>query len=334
MTSNASYRSMGLALALAAAASAGHAQPVATAPLTGSFVVVANQRSGVATLIDIASGRAIDVDLGGNPHEVAVSPDSRFAALTIPSELVGSSRRILVLDLATAKVLRAIDLGDYRGPHGIAFVSDSVALVGTLAGTSAIYVDVRNGRVLRAIDGLPANPYVIALTATGRAYVSSPRSGKVTEIDVAAGTRMRTIDIPDDPAGIAVSADGKELYAAVWRDKVGGGIAIFDLTTGAVTAKLPATQPRRMTVTADGKLLVVTDGSVLRLIERASRRERTLALGQRAGGSGVACAPDSRRCYVTLSRAGEVLEVDVAAARVLRRFAARRGVDGVAYVAR
>ncbi len=269
-----------------------------------------------------------------DPHEVAVAPDARVAALTIPSQGFRSGRKVVVLDLASATTLRTIDVGDYRNPHGVAFLSDSVALVGTLAGTSAVYVDVRNGRVLRSIDGLPPNPYIIALTATGRAYVSSPHSSKVSEIDVAAARVTRTISIPDDPAGIAVSADGKELYAAVWRENAGGGIAIVDLDKGVVSAKLPATQPRRMTVTADGKLVVVSDRDHLRIVDRASRQVRSVALGQNAGGSGVACSPDSTRCYVALSQAGEVVEVDVSAARVVRRFAAGKGVDGVDYVAR
>jgi YVTN family beta-propeller protein len=188
--------------------------------------------------------------------------------------------------------------------------------------------------VLGAVDGLPANPYVIKLTATGRAYVSSPHSSKVTEIDVGTKRVTRTIDIPDDPAGIAVSADGRELYAAVWRQNVGGGIAIFDLEKGVVAAKLPATQPRRLAVTADGNRVIVSDRDHLRIVDRASRQVRSVALGQNAGGSGVACSPDSTRCYVALSQAGEIVEVDVGAARVMRRFAAQRGVDGAAYVAR
>ena len=216
----------------------------------------------------------------------------------------------------------------------MAFISDSVALIGTLGGTSVVYLDVRNGRVLRAVDGLPANPYVIKLAATGRAYVSSPHSSKVTEIDVAGQQVTRTIDIPDDPAGIAVSADGKELFAAVWSKNGGGGIAIFDLDRGIVAAKLPATQPRRITVTADDKLVVVSDRDHVRIVDRATRHVTSVVVGQNAGGSGVACSPDSTRCYVALSQAGEVVELDVNAARVLRRFAAQRGVDGIAYVAR
>ena len=322
----------GLGLLLATAGCDAQATPVV--PPSKPFLVVANQRSGVATLVELASGRVSHVELDAKPHEVAVSPDARVAALTIPSETFRSGRKVVVLDLATAKILRTIDIGTYKNPHGIAFISDSVALVGTLAGTSAVYVDVRNGRVLRAVDGLPENPYIVKLTTTGRAYVSSPHSSKVTEIDVASARVTRTIGIPDDPAGIAVSADGKELFAAVWRENGGGGIAIYDLDKGVVATKLPATQPRRITVTADGKLVVASDRDDLRIIDRASREVRSVALGQNAGGSGVACAPDSRQCYVALSQAGEIVEVDVVAARVLRRFAAQKGADGLAYVAR
>jgi DNA-binding beta-propeller fold protein YncE len=336
MPLSASYLTLGCAFGVLVVASGCDAQSAPIAAPTKPFLVVANQRSGVATLVELTSGRVSHVDLDANPHEVAVSPDARVAALTIPSEALRfrNGRKVVVLDLATAKIARTIDIGDYKNPHGVAFVSDSVALIGTLAGTSAVYVDVRNGRVLRAVDGLPENPYIVKTTATGRAYVSSPHGGKVTEIDIASARVTRTIDIPDDPAGIAVTADGKELFAAVWRESAGGGIAVFDLDKGVVAAKLPATQPRRITVTADGKLVVASDRDHLRIIDRASRQMRSVAVGQNGGGSGVACAPDSTRCYVALSGAGEIVEIDVGVGQVLRRFKAQKGADGLAYVPR
>jgi DNA-binding beta-propeller fold protein YncE len=334
MSPRTSCLTAGRAVAVLVVASSCDAQTAPIVPPTRPFVIVANQRSGVATFVEVASGRVSHVALGADPHEVAVSKDGRVAALTVPSDRFRSGRKVVVLDLATAKIARTIDLGAYKEPHGVAFVSDSVALIGTLGGTSAVYVDVRNGRVLRSVDGMPENPYIVKLTATGRAYVSSPHSSKVTEIDVASARVTRTFDLPDDPAGIAVSADGKELFAAVWRESVGGGIAIFDLDKGVVATKLPATQPRRIAMTPDGKLAVASDGDHLRIIDRASRQVRSLLLGENAGGSGVACAPDSTRCFVALSGAGEIVEVDVVAARVLRRFAAQKGADGLEYVAR
>jgi DNA-binding beta-propeller fold protein YncE len=304
---------------------------VASLPIK-PFVVVANQQSGVATFVEVATGAVSHVAIGAKPHEVAVSPDARVAVFTVPSQGLFNAGNILVMDLTKAALVRTIELDGYKEPHGLAFLSDSVALVGTLGGISAVFVDVRNGRVLRAIDGLPANPYIVKLASSGFAYVSSPHSSRVTEIDVTNARTTRTLDIPDDPAGIAVSLDGKELYAAVWRENVGGGITIFDLETGAVTTKLPATQPRRLNVTADGKFVIATDRDDLRIIDRATRAIRSVALGPNAGASGVACSPDSMRCYVALSQAGDVLEVDVVEARVLRRFAAQKGVDGLDYV--
>lgn len=321
------------AAAIALSASTAAAQTVRTARPVAPFLVVANQRTDAATIVELASGRVTHVELGVTPHEVAVSPDGRLAVLTNPFGRIGSNRNLVVLDLATMRVARRVRLRDHEAPHGVAFVSDSVVLVGALEGTSLAYVNVRNGRVLRGVSGIPEHPYLIALAATGRAYASSPHSSEVTEVDVATGRVLRTIGIPDDPAGIAVSPDGRELFAAVWREPVGGGIAIVDLGDGRIS-RLPASQPRRMAVTADGRRVVVSDRDHLRIVDRATRQVRLVALGADAGASGVACAPDATRCYVALSRGGQIVEVDLGAARVTRRFAARRGLDGVAYVPR
>lgn len=321
---------LGCVLAAFVAASGCDAQARPIAPPTRPFLVVANQRSGVATLVELSSGRVSNVDLGLKPHEVAVSPDGRIAVLTIPSETFRRGRKVVVLDLATV-AHRTITLDGYNEPHGIAFLSDSVALIGTLAGTSAVYVDVRNERVLRAVHGFPANPYIVKLASTGRAYVSSPTSSKVSEVDVAAARITRRFDIPNDPSGIAVSPDGKELYSGVWTDRGDGGIVVFDLEKGAIATKLPARQPRRITVTADGRVVVASDRDQMHLIDRATRQVRSVFTGTNAGGSGVTCSPDSTRCYVALSQAGEIVEIDVVAARVLRRFAAQPGADGIAY---
>ena len=333
MRPSAAHPVIGLCLVLLAVAPGCDAQATHVTAPARPFLVVANQRTGTATLVEVASGRVSHVALGGDPHEVAISPDGHVAALTVPSNGLRGGR-VVVLDLATARVARTIALADHPEPHGIAFVSDSVALVGALGGTSAAYVDVHAGRVLRSVRGLPANPYIVALTATGRAWVSSPHGGAVSEVDVASGRVLRTLPIPDDPAGIAVARDGTELYAAVWRERAGGGIAIVDLARGAVAARLPATQPRRLTVTPDGRYVLASDRDHLRIVTRATRTVRSVSLGRDAGGSGVACAPESGRCWVALSQAGEIVEVDVDTGRVMRRVAAAPGVDGVAYVAR
>jgi DNA-binding beta-propeller fold protein YncE len=209
-----------------------NAQATSVVPPAKPFLVVANQRSGVATLVDVATGRVSHVKLGGNPHEVAASPDEPRCR-----------------------------------PHS-------------------------------SVRDVPPQPQ-------GRRARSRDDTGRSDH-------------------------QSRRLH----RENADGGIAIFDLAKGIVVAKIPATQPRRITVTADGKRVVATDRDHLRIIDRATRQVRSLPLGPNAGGSGVACSPDSVRCYVALSQSGEIVEVDLRAARVPRRFAAQQGADGIAYVTR
>jgi hypothetical protein len=103
-------RLAGLALAAIAVAGAttvcGRA-PAAVQPAVGPVVVVANQRKGVATLIEVGSGRVVaQIDAGMKPHEVAASPDGRLVALAAPSWLFGDAREIAILEVATATRIR------------------------------------------------------------------------------------------------------------------------------------------------------------------------------------------------------------------------------------
>jgi YD repeat-containing protein len=307
------------------------------APASGPVVVAVNQRTQAATIVEANSGRVVaTVPLGIEPHEATASPNGRTVAIAGLNDGMRRNRRLLLLDVASRE-LRRIELGTLRGPHGVAFLSDSVVLVSAMFDTSIAYVDVPSGRVLRVVGGIPEEPYLLKIAArTNRAFVSSPHSSIVTEIDVTAGRKLRAFSIPDDPAGIAVSSDGTELWAAVWRQAVGGAVAVVDIASGAVAARLDGfQQPRRLTFTADGRRVAVTDQNHLRIVDRANRRLlASVPLGDNAGGSGVSCTPDSTRCWVGLSSTGEIVEVDVVNFRIVRRIANSRGVDGIIYVTR
>lgn len=180
-----------------------------------------------------------------------------------------------------------------------------------------------------------AAPYLLHFVRpTGRAYVSSPHTSVITEIDVAAGRKLRVFSVDDSPAGMGVSPDGNEVWGAVWRQDVGGGMAVIDVATGQVVAKVSGvTQPRRVAFTPNGSRLFVTDRDHLRIIDRVKRQViASVFLGENAGGSGVSCSPDAARCYVATSQLGEVVEIDVNEYKVVRRFPAERGTDGIAYV--
>jgi serine/threonine-protein kinase len=307
--------------------------PVAAA--SGPMVISVNQRREAATIYDAGSGRVLaTVELGIEPHEVAVSPSGRVVAIAGLNEgRLRRNRNLLLLD-PSSRQLRRVALG-LRGPHGVTFVSDSLLMVSAMFDGSVAYVDVPSGRVMRVVDGIPSEPYLLHLARNaGRAYVSSPHSSVITEIDVAAARKLRSFTVEDSPAGMGVSPDGSEVWGAVWREGVGGGMAVIDVAKGQVVAKVPGlTQPRRVAFAPDGNRVFVTDRNHLRIIDRAKREViASVSLGDNAGGSGVSCSTDGSRCYVATSVSGEVIEIDVNALKVSRRFPAERGADGIAFV--
>lgn len=310
------------------------AQAPSAAP-TGAVVVAVNQRREAATLYDVSSGRVLaTVELGIEPHEVTVSPNGRVVAIAGLNEgRLRRNRQLLLLD-PISRQLRRVDLG-LRGPHGVTFVSDSILMVSAMFDGSVAYVDVPSGRVMRVVGGIAKEPYVLHLArSTERAYVSSPETSVITEIDVAAARTLRVFPVEDSPAGMGVSPDGREVWGAVWREGAGGGMAVVDVASGQVVAKVRGlTQPRRVAFAPNGTRIFVTDRDHLRIIDRARREViASVFLGDNAGGSGLSCSPEGSRCYVAASRSGEVLEVDVNAFKVLRKFPAEPGADGITVV--
>lgn len=323
-------------VALATSVACGHATPM-SGPVQGPAVVVANQDRGVATIIELNTGRLVghlDVDM--DPHEAAASPDGRLVALVSPSTLFGDARWMAIVDVGTASLLRTIDLGEYRWPHGIAFLDNRTVAVSSRTRSAVVLVDTDSGRIQAAIDA-GAPPYLLQLApATQRAYTSGGTASAITEMDLRERRLLRRFPIPDGPAGFAVSPDGSSVWAATWTETRGGAIRVLDLATGAIVAVLDDfRQPRRLAFTSDGMSALITDGDHVRVVDPATRRERgRIHVGSNAGASGVTCVAGTSVCYATLSQAGALVELDVTTLTIRRRWDIGSGADGLAYVAR
>ena len=73
-----------------------------------------------ASLAGAASGAFVaTLPTGTGPHEVAVSPDGRWAAVANDGAQ-DAGRSLTVVDVPARKGERTIDLGDYRRPYGVA----------------------------------------------------------------------------------------------------------------------------------------------------------------------------------------------------------------------
>ena len=317
-------------LALTSCAPAGETQAPAAAAGDRGTLLVGNKGEDTVSFISLADGRELGrAATGRMPHEIAVSPDGRQAAV-----VAYGGRTVDVFDVATRAKLRTIDLSPNEGPHGIVWLSDGRLVVTTERSRSVAVVDTARGDRLTSIPTGQEGTHMVAVSPDGRrAFTANIGSGTVSVLDLQAGRKLSDIRVGGRPEGIALTPDGRTLWVG---DLEGARVQAYDAQTLERLAELRTGDvPIRVIASPDGRWIVTSnlgDGS-LTVIDAAQRRvARTIvASGTReAAQVTIIFSPDGRRVYAAETGRNQVAEVDFASGEVGRRFAAGAQGDGLA----
>jgi len=298
----------------------------------GGTLVVTNKSPATATIIDVATGRAVaTLPTGQGPHEVALSSDGRTAVVTNYGGS-GGGQTLTIIDVSGPRVLRTIDLGSYTRPHGVAFLpGDSLVAVTSESTRHVVIAHIE--RALRTViatghDG----SHMLAVTADGtRIFTGDIGSGTVSELDVPTGRHVRSFDVPAQPEAINVAPDGTEVWVG---SNATGRVSVLDPETGAVTTAAEGFGwPYRILFTPDARTVLVPDlrREELRFIERASRREIARLDLAGAAPQGITITPDGRFIFLSLSRQARVAIIDAASRSIVGYLPAGETPDGVVY---
>lgn len=317
------------------------------APAAADTLLVANKSDATVSLVDLPGGEVVaTLPTGAGPHEIAVSPSGRLAVVAdYGGREPGST--LTVVDVPAAKVLRTIDLGEYRRPHGLAFVDERRVAVTAEAAKALLVVDVESGEVARAVPTGQEVSHMVALGAGGtRAAVANIGSGSVTLVDLASGEKLADVPTGAGAEGVAMSADGRWVWVT---NREADTVTLVDFVAREVAATIPSAEfPIRGELTPDGRHLLVTnaesgDLTVIDVAERKAVRRVDLALSGSGGegrlmefeGSsvpiGVEIAPDGRRAWVAHANADVVQVLDLESWRPVDVLRAGQEPDGMAY---
>jgi DNA-binding beta-propeller fold protein YncE len=331
MTNWAIRASVATVLALAAPA-CGNAQTPPKAA-TGPVLLVGNKGEDTLSFVDLGTGEELGRQPTGHmPHEIAISPDGRQAAV-----VAYGGKSIDVFDIASRTRLKTIDLSPNEGPHGIAWLADGRIVATTERSQSIAIVDPVAGTLTGSIKTDQQGTHMVAVTRDGsRAYTANIPAGTITAIDLKAGKKLRDLAVGGQPEGITLSQDEKVLWVG---DLAGARVQAFDarsldklgeVATGPV--------PIRVAASPDGKWIVTSNlgtGS-LTVIDSATRRKvRDIAVSgkQEAGQVTILFAPDGK-LYAAETGTNTVAEIDLASGQVLRRLPAGKNGDGLAIAAK
>ena len=324
-----------LAVAAACARPAPNASQAASAGprhATSGTLLVANQQSANASIIDLATGDMTLVPVGAGPHEAVISADGRWGVVTVYGTQVPGNQ-LAVIDMTTRAVARMIDLGEYRRPHDITFLpgSSNRVVVTSEASQNVVIVDVVVGRLEGAVATQAPGSHSLALAADGRTlFTANVPAGSVSHLDLVEKTFVRQVPVGPAAEGIAITPNGREVWAG---SNQAGTISIVDVATGTVVETLrDLGMPYRITISPDGRWAMIPDppNNRVHVADVAARR----VVGAITGiGSprGVEIAPDNRTAYVTLGPQNSVLVVDLIERTVLAEHRVGTAPDGVGF---
>lgn len=294
-------------------------------------LLVLNKGENSLAIVDPETLKVLGrVPTGNSPHEVAASSDGRlaFVANYGPGPEPGNS--LSIIDLKAMKEVRRVDLGGLRRPHGIIVVGGKVYFTCEANRLIARY-DLATDKVDWLMGTGQETTHMLAVTPDQKKiYTANIRSGSITAFDFSVQPSTITqIPIGDNPEGMDLSPNGKEVWAA---HRNSGQISIVDTATKKVATINVGGDPYRVKFTPDGKRALISnpqDGELI-VIDAATRKE-IQRLQVEGAPAGITVAPDSKRAFVTTMQANGVAVINLETLSVAGKAETGQGPDGLAW---
>lgn len=305
-------------------------------------LLVANRSGGSISLIDLSTRTEIArLPIGPViPHELAASPDGRWAVTGEYGTNDNPGRHLVVIDVSAATVIRRIDLGPMSRPHSVQFLSDSRHVVATMEQSSALaLVDIVAGTVLRTWPTGAVDSHMVRLSPDdSRAYVAS-RGGAGTLSVIALTEDRPPVVIPTGAGaeGIAVSPDGGQIWVANRGDRT---ISIVNAETLEVMARIDGPETNRIEFLPDGQAVIPGGASADESVRYITfydpatmAASRMLELpGNSAGGTGVRLLAADGMLFLADSAGNEIASFDPATGTAPETLTVNRdNPDGMAW---
>ncbi len=295
--------------------------------------VVLNKNGNELVIIDPVAMKVTGrVPVGVGPHEVVLSDDGKTAFVAnYGTQTPGNS--ISVIDIASAKETRRVDLLPLMRPHGLQMVGGKLYFTSETNRIIARYDPAANKVDWMMGTGQNAS-HMIAVSKDEKAfYTANIGSDSVTAFAFQnvppAGSTITHIPVGKQPEAIDLSPDGKEVWIGLNQE---GVVEIVDTAKKSSVAKIDIKgRPYRVRFTPDGKYVICTmlPTKDILVIDAATRKE-VKRIKLESVPLGVAFSADGKTVFVTAVQPDVLLKIDLEKGEVTGSVETGNGPDGVA----
>jgi YVTN family beta-propeller protein len=281
-----------------------------------------------------------NLEVGVAPHDVAISPDHKFAYIPVYGDGVYGrnphpGHTIAMIDLGTRQIAGMIDVSPYQAPHGIQVDETGKIYVTCDLSRKLLVVDPKTRNIEAALDTEGTGHWAAVLPDDSKAYIANKNDKPfVTVIDLKKRRIIARVPAPNGTEGIAASPDGKFVVAV---DRAEPKLLVIDPSTDTVALTIPlqgntkaAFKPR---FSPDGSKLLVCNMTerLVNIIDTNDPHGKQQVIPVGKDPMGFAFAPDGKTVLVANHGDGTVSVIDLSQNRVVSRFTAGAGVEALAY---
>lgn len=300
---------------------------------TKPVLVALNKTDATLAIINPATMKVTaKVPTGDSPHEVVLSADGKTAFVAnYGAQTPGNS--LSVIDLATAKELRRVDLSPLFRPHGIQMIGGKLYFTAETNRMIARYDPAANKVDWLMGSGQNATHMIAVSADEKKFYTTNIGSDSVTAFEFQnvppAASKITHIPVGKQPEAIDISPDGKEVWAGL---NVDGMIEVVD--TAALKSKEKINiggRPYRVKFTPDGKAVVCTmpASKELLIIDSVSRKELK-RIKLESAPLGIVFSANGKTAFVSAGQPDVVLKIDLDTGEVTGRVETGKVPDGIA----
>jgi YVTN family beta-propeller protein len=302
-----------------------------------SILLALNKQENTLAFIDADSMKVLSkIPTGEGPHEVVIDTDGKTAFVAnYGAQTPGSS--ISIVDIASRKELRRVDISPLLRPHGLQFVGGKLYFTAEVNRAIARYDPVTNKIDWLMGTGQNASHMIAVSGDQKKMYTANIGSDSITAFEFnnvpPAPSKIAQVSVGKQPEAIDLSPNGKEVWVGL---NVDNAVDVVDAATLKVVGRVAVGQrPYRVEFTPDGSHVLMTIPQTKEIIiYNAATRKETKRMKLESEPLGVAFSPNGKTAYVSVIRPDAVLKIDLDKLSVAGRAETGQAPDGLAYFGR